>query len=84
MATQFKITVEDKEEVYTVKPKHVLKIERESGGITANIESSYTLAWLATESKLSFDDWIDTVDDIEAIDTDEDAEVDAVNPTKGA
>ena len=37
MSTKFDITIDGKMETFTVKPKHILKIERESGGISANI-----------------------------------------------
>ena len=85
MATKFDITIDGKMETFTVKPKHILSIERESGGISANIESSYKLAYLATESKLSFEDWLDGVDDIEAVDQEEVAEeADSKNLTSGA
>ena len=78
MATRFKVMADGEETVYTVKPKHILKIERESGGLEANIESSYKLAYLATGSELSFDDWLDGVDDLEPMDEDEEP-----RPTKG-
>ena len=78
MATRFIVTENGEDTVYTVKPKHILKIERESGGLEANIESSYKLAYLATGSELSFDDWLDGVDDIEPMDEDEEP-----RPTKG-
>lgn len=71
MATRFKVLEGDTATVYTVKPKHILKIERESGGIQADIESSYKLAWLATGTSEKFEEWLDHVDDIEPIDEDE-------------
>lgn len=71
MATRFVVSENGEETVYTVKPKHILKIERESGGLEANIESSYKLAYLATGSDKSFDEWLDGVDDIEPMDEDE-------------
>ncbi len=78
MATRFMVLQNGEETVYTVKPKHILKIERESGGLEANIESSYKLAFLATGSELSFEEWLDGVDDIEPMDEDEEP-----RPTKG-
>ena len=70
MATKFKVIKGDEETVYSVKPKHILKVEREGGGLEATIESSYKLAWLAADSGKSFDEWLDDVDDIEPLDED--------------
>ncbi len=78
MATRFMVLQNGEETVYTVKPKHILKVERETGGLEANIESSYKLAFLATGSELSFEEWLDGVDDIEPMDEDEEP-----RPTKG-
>lgn len=71
MATKFRVTEGGKETVFSVRPKHILKIERESGGLEASIEASYKLAWLASDSDLSFEDWLENVDDIEPIDEDD-------------
>ena len=70
MATKFNVIKGDEETVYSVKPKHILKVEREGGGLEATIESSYKLAWLAADSGKSFDEWLDGVDDIEPLDED--------------
>ena len=70
MATKFKVVKGDEETVYSVKPKHILKVEREGGSLEATIESSYKLAWLAADSGKSFDEWLDDVDDIEPLDED--------------
>lgn len=79
MATQFKITNDDGETaIFKVKPKHVLKAER-LGKSEATAESTYWLAWVASNSELTFDEWIDTVDEIEPIFEDE--EVVEVPPT---
>ncbi len=80
MATQFKITVGDDVSTVTVKPKHILKSER-SGMTEASAEATYRLAWMASESGLSFDDWIETVDDLEALFDEEPKGDDAVPPT---
>lgn len=70
MATKFRVITGGEETVYSVKPKHILKVEREGGGLEATIESSYKLAWLAADSGKSFDEWLDDVDDIEPLDED--------------
>ena len=70
MATKFKVVSDGTETVYSVKPKHILKVEREGGGLEATIESSYKLAWLAADSGKSFDEWLEDVDDIEPLDED--------------
>lgn len=66
MATQFKIIYEDTETTVKVKPKHILKAER-SGHAEASAEATYWLAWAASDSPLSFDEWIELVDEIEPI-----------------
>jgi hypothetical protein len=79
VATQFKITTDDGgTATYKVKPKHVLKAERQ-GKSEATAESTYWLAWSASGSELPFDEWIDSVDEIEPIF--EDDEDEAVPPT---
>ena len=72
--TKFKIIVDGQEEIVRVKPKHILKTER-MGTVEASAESTYRLAWLAAGSDLSFDDWIESVDDIEPIFEGEEEEV---------
>lgn len=80
MATQFKITMEDGGELTVkVKPKHILRAER-SGANEATAESTYRLAWFASGTELDFDDWMDSVDDIEPL-FDEEPDADAVPPT---
>jgi hypothetical protein len=61
---KFAIKFEDgSDAVYAVKPKHLLKAER-TGGVEANVESSFRLAWLASGSDAEFEEWLDTVDEI--------------------
>ena len=79
MATKFNVAFEDgRVEEYTVKPKHILRVEREAGGLEASIESSYKLAWLSSGAKESFEKWLDTVDDIAPV---EDEPTTEANPT---
>jgi hypothetical protein len=81
MATQFKVTIGEDTTTYTVKPKHILKSER-LGKADKPVESTYHLAWYASGSELSFEDWMDIVDEIEPIlPDDEDADDEAVPPT---
>lgn len=71
MATRFKIETEDGGElIVKVKPKHILKAER-TGANEATAESTYRLAWLACDTDLEFDEWMDTVDDITPLFDDE-------------
>lgn len=80
-STKFEVVVDGVTTVYTVKPKHVLKSER-LGKNDKPVESTYHLAWYASGSELPFDEWIDSVDEINPIlpDEDEDDE-EAVPPT---
>jgi hypothetical protein len=70
MATKFSVLYEGSDEpvIVRVKPRDVLRIERESGSIEATVEASYRLAYFASNSDKSFDDWIDSVEDIEPVD----------------
>jgi hypothetical protein len=83
MATRFKIDLGDEEVVVKVKPKHILMAER-SGNNEATAESTYRLAWMASESDLDFDAWMDTVEDIEPLFDDDDAEAPVPPTTKGS
>lgn len=81
MATEFKITKADgSEEILRVKPKHILQVEKKFGGLSATVESSYTLAWLASGSSEKFDAWLDEVDDIEPVGEEFNADA---HPTSG-
>lgn len=83
MATKFKVTVGDTTTEYTVKPKHILRAERE-GGVEATAESSFMLAWYAAGAPgASMDEWLDTVDDIVPVVDAVDAK-DEVPPTTAA
>jgi hypothetical protein len=63
--TRFDVTYADGNVVqYRVRPKDILRIERESGGLSASIESSYKLAFYASGSEKKFDDWIEEIEDI--------------------
>ena len=65
MATKFDVVYGDGNVVqYRVRPKDILRIERESGGLSASIESSYKLAFYASGSEKKFDDWIEEIEDI--------------------
>lgn len=65
MSTKFDVTYADGNVVqYRVRPKDILRIERESGGLSASIESSYKLAFYASGSEKKFDDWIEEIEDI--------------------
>lgn len=80
--TRFKITTPDGEVLVKVKPKHILKTER-LGSVEASAESTYRLAWLASETDQEFDEWIESVDDIEPL-FDDDEEGDVPPTTKGS
>lgn len=67
MATKFEVVYESGvTETYTVKPRHILAIEKtnKGKGIESNIESAYRLAYLASGSDETFDAWIETTEDI--------------------
>lgn len=75
---KFAVKYEDgTDAVYPVKPKHLLKAER-SGGVEANVESSFRLAWLASGADESFEDWLEGVEEIAPAE-----EVEADLPTNG-
>ena len=81
MATKFTVVYDNgNTEIYTVKPKHILRIERDNGGLDASLEASYSLAWLAAASDLSFDEWLDTVEDIAPVGEAEVPEGESANP----
>jgi hypothetical protein len=84
MATKFKITVRDTVTTVAVKPKHILQSEREQKQNDLDpVEATYRLAWMASGSDLGFEEWLDTVDDIDPIlpPDAEDGEADEVPPT---
>jgi len=71
MATVFQVTYEDGVVAdVRVKPRHILTVERTGGSLDATIEASYKLAWLASQSTDSFEDWLDGVEDIEPLEVD--------------
>ena len=77
MSTKFDVQYTDGNVVqYRVRPKDILRIERESGGLTASIESSYKLAFYASGSDKKFDEWIEEIEDISPVE-EEAVEVDS-------
>jgi len=50
--------------VYKVKPRHLVAFEETHGGFDESVRGVFTLAHLASGSALSFDAWLDTVEDI--------------------
>ena len=80
MATRFEVSYEDgSTEVYTVKPRHILAIEKanKGKGIDSTIESAYRMAYLASNSDKTFDEWVDSTAEIEPVDEE-------ASPTKSA
>lgn len=75
-APKFKITINGKETILVAKPRHILKSMREDvdpnlKDVTAG-ESGYRLAWHAAGTELSFESWIESLDDLEPLkDTDD-------------
>ena len=67
---------------YKVKPRHLVRFEDEVGEFAETARSAYTLAWMASGSKLEFKDWLDTVDDIETLGADG-KPADGVPPAEG-
>jgi hypothetical protein len=63
---KFKVTYEDGfTETYKVKPKHILAVERDGGGMESTVESTYKLAHLASDTSEDFEFWMNRVEDIE-------------------
>jgi hypothetical protein len=85
MATKFKVTIGEETVTYTVKPKHILKSER-LGKDDSPVEGTYHLAWYASGTDLPFEEWIDSVDDIEPIlpDSEKEDEEDIPPTTAGS
>ena len=84
MATRFKIELEDGTEMTVkVKPKHILKMER-AGNDAASAENTYMLAWYASGTDLSFDDWMDIVEEIDPILDETFEDVDVPPTTSGS
>jgi hypothetical protein len=82
-STKFTIVIGDSTETFTVRPRDILKSERESKNLQDSpIESTYRLAWYAAGAPATFDEWIDTVDELTPIlPEDEEGEEEAVPPT---
>jgi uncharacterized protein YndB with AHSA1/START domain len=69
MATsRFEIKYEDgTEATVKVKPRHLIAYEDAMGGDIENAKTaadSFKLAWIAADSAETFEDWINTVDEI--------------------
>jgi hypothetical protein len=63
---KMKVTYEDETVVlYKVKPRHLIAFEDEFGEFKETVRSSYGLAHLASESPLTMEQWLESVDDIE-------------------
>ena len=84
MATKFTIISGEKSETFTVKPRDILRSERDGRNDEAPIESTYRLAWYASGSDLEFDEWIGGVDDIIPIIPDDEAVEEEIPPTTAA
>lgn len=66
--TRFTITYDDgTSESFKVKPRHLIAYEDEVGDVdkATKAKDAFKLAWIASGSGLSFEEWIDTVDDID-------------------
>lgn len=85
MSTKFTVTIGEETETYTVKPKHILKSERD-GKEDSPVEGTYRLAWYASGVALPFEEWIELVDDIVPIlpKDPEDSEEDVPPTTAGS
>lgn len=82
MQTRFKITTGDQVEIIKVKPMHIVLSERAGFGKEPSAESTYRMAWIAAGSEMNFDEWLNSVDDIDPMFEEED---DVVPPvTKGS
>lgn len=66
---KFTVTYEDGNVItYKVKPRHLVAFEDEFGGFTESVKATYTMAWYASGTAVPFDEWLDTVEDITALD----------------
>lgn len=88
MATKFKIITGEDEVTVSVRPGHILRIEREEQEQELSpVESTYRMAWMASGTTTPFEEWIESVDDIIPIlpkrdDADkDDEEGEAIPPT---
>jgi hypothetical protein len=80
--TKFTIVRGEDSETVTMKPKHILRIEREYGE-SDPVETTYLMAWMASGSDKAFDEWIEDIDEIVPI-LPEDLEDVEVPPTTAA
>jgi hypothetical protein len=80
--TKFTIVTGDTSETFSVRPRDILRSEREAKD-ESPVESTYRLAWYSSKSELPFEEWIDSVDDIIPIlpEDQEDGTEDDVPPT---
>ena len=78
MAQQFGFTVkyESKEvaDVVKVKPRHLVRFEDKFGDMAETATATYQLCWLASDSGMDFNEWIDTVDSIDPLEDEDDQE----------
>lgn len=66
--TKFKVSYEDGTvQEHVVKPRHLIKYEDKVGQVekAEKVRDLFTLTHIASESPLTFDEWIETVADIE-------------------
>jgi hypothetical protein len=64
---KFDVTYEDgTTATLKVKPRHLVRFEEEVGevGASEKIADGFKLPWIASDTGLSFDEWLATVDDI--------------------
>lgn len=68
---KFKVTyIDGGEDVFAVRPKHLVLAERD-GGVEQTMESTFKLAWRASGSADSFEEWLDKVEEINPDNADE-------------
>jgi hypothetical protein len=72
------------EKDYKVKPRHLVAFEEDFGEFRETAKSAYTLAHIASESPLSFTDWLKEVEDIQPVKERTDLETEAAQKQAAA
>jgi hypothetical protein len=75
--TKFTIVRGEESTTVAIKPRHILRIEREFNDASP-VETTYLMAWMASGTTTPFEEWMDDIDEIIPIlpeDVEDDEEV---------
>lgn len=61
--TKFTIVRGDESTTVSIKPRHILRIEREFNEASP-VETTYLMAWMASGTTQAFEEWMDDIDEI--------------------